>query len=186
MKKYFLSENGQHIGPFSLDELKSKNIQKTELVWAEGMADWQEGGTIDELKSIFAVTPPPAPKVAPPPTPPPPPQAHAAPPPPAQNAYAAPPPPATPRPQANYTNQAQSNTGGYIPQAGGSWITAGYIFMIVGGFLGWVIGTHLRFSKQKLANGTKVKKFDEKSQQIGLRLIIIGGISHIIWLAILN
>ena len=29
------------------------------------MADWQQGGTIDELKSIFAVTPPPPPKVAP-------------------------------------------------------------------------------------------------------------------------
>lgn len=187
MKKYFLLENGQNIGPFTLEELKEKNLPKTELVWAEGMADWQQGGTIDELKSIFAVTPPPPPKVAPPPPPPPAPPRAAAPPPP----VSAPPPPgnqyqAPPPPQANYGNQAPFNQGGYIPKSGGGWIIAGYIFSIIGGFLGWVIGTHLKFSKEKLPNGEKVKKFDEKSQQTGLILIIIGGISHIIWLALLN
>jgi len=190
MNKYFTSENGQHIGPFSIDELQSKNISSTELVWAEGMSDWQQAGTIDELKSIFTVTPPPPPpsQVTPPPTPPsqvtppPTPPSQVAPPPPAP-----PSPPSTPRPpQANYTHHTQFNTGGYIPKPGGSWIIAGYIFSVVGGFLGWVIGTHLKFSKEKLPNGTKVKKFDEKSQQHGLILIIIGGISWIIWLALMN
>jgi len=154
MKKYYLLENGQNIGPFSLEELKSKNLPRTELIWAEGMADWQEGGSIDELKSIFAVTPPPQ--------------------------YQAPP------RQGNYAYQAPQAQAGYAAKPGGAWITFGYIFSIIGGFLGWVIGAHLKFSKEKLPNGTKVKKYDEKSQQHGLILIIIGGISWIIWLALMN
>jgi len=182
MKKYYLLEDGLNIGPFSLEELKAKKLQKSELVWCEGMPEWQEGGTIEALKSIFAVTPPP-----PPATPPPPPKAATVPPPPP----VAPPPPtnqraAPPPPQANYSTQPQFNQGGYLPKPGGAWIIVGYIFSIIGGFLGWVIGAHLRFSKEKLANGGKVKKFDEKSQQHGLILIIIGGISWIIWLAVMN
>jgi len=193
MKKYYLLENGQNIGPFSLEELKSKNLPRTELIWAEGMADWQEGGSIDELKSIFAVTPPPPPQAAAAPPPPPPPPPVATPPPPRATA---PPPPATPPPptnqyqapprQGNYAYQAPQAQAGYAAKPGGAWITFGYIFSIIGGFLGWVIGAHLKFSKEKLPNGTKVKKYDEKSQQHGLILIIIGGISWIIWLALMN
>ncbi len=195
MKKYFLLENGLNIGPFTHEELKAKKLQKSELVWSEGMAEWQQCGTIDELKSIFAITPPPPPKVVPPPppatpTPPPAPVASPAPPPPPSQPSApppAPPPPSAPRPpQFNSANQTQFNTDGYIQKPGGAWIIAGYIFSIIGGFLGWVIGAHLKFSNEKLPNGSKVKKFDEKSQQHGLILIIIGGISWIIWLITIN
>jgi len=194
MNKYFLSENGQHVGPFSIDELQSKNISNTELIWAEGMADWQQAGTIDELKSIFAVTPPPP---TPPVTPPPPPVTQSPPPPPVTQTPPVPrvtqsPPipqrqPVSPsQPQVNYTNQPQYNAGGYVPKSGDSWIIFGYIFSVVGGFLGCVIGTHLRFTKEKLPNGMKVKKYDEKSQQHGLIMLIIGGIFWIISLAIFN
>ncbi|GAB6008253.1 DUF4339 domain-containing protein [Dysgonomonas reticulitermitis] len=56
---FYIIVNGQQQGPFSLDELKEKGIQKDTLVWSEGMSDWQQAGDVIELKSLFGVTPPP-------------------------------------------------------------------------------------------------------------------------------
>lgn len=185
MKKYYLLENDLNIGPFTPEELKARNVIKSELVWSEGMDDWQQAGTIDELKSLFVVTPPPPPKITPPPppsaAPPPPPKAAAAPPPPP----VAPPPPtnqyqAPPPPQANHGNQTQFNQGEYVPKPGGTWIIVGYIFAVMGGLIGVAIGAHLKGGKEKLPNGAKVKKFDEKSQQHGLIILIIAVISSIL------
>ncbi|GAB6008254.1 DUF4339 domain-containing protein [Dysgonomonas reticulitermitis] len=61
MKFFYVIINGQQQGPFSLDELKEKGIQKDTLVWSEGMSDWQPAGDASELKSLFGVMPPPVP-----------------------------------------------------------------------------------------------------------------------------
>lgn len=62
--KYFIIENNEQQGPFSIDELRDKNIPSDTLVWAEGMTEWTPAWKIDKLKQIFydnaqATTPPP-------------------------------------------------------------------------------------------------------------------------------
>ncbi|CAM3775755.1 hypothetical protein FSS13T_15750 [Flavobacterium saliperosum S13] len=64
MKKYYLHNGTENIGPFDLDELKAKGITKSTQVWCEGMENWKEAGNIDELKSIMLVIPPPISKIA--------------------------------------------------------------------------------------------------------------------------
>lgn len=59
MNTYYLHNGNESSGPFGLEELKSKKITKATPVWREGMADWKKAGEVDELKSLFAVIPPP-------------------------------------------------------------------------------------------------------------------------------
>ncbi|WP_339890233.1 DUF4339 domain-containing protein [uncultured Flavobacterium sp.] len=66
MKKYFLHNGSENIGPFDIEELKEQKITKETQVWYEGLVDWKEASEIEELKSILPVTPPPlTKKVAP-------------------------------------------------------------------------------------------------------------------------
>ncbi|MDD6552773.1 MAG: DUF4339 domain-containing protein [Prevotellaceae bacterium] len=51
--EYFLLENGQQTGPFSLEQLAQKNITAESLLWADGMKDWTPAWQIDELKPIL-------------------------------------------------------------------------------------------------------------------------------------
>lgn len=59
MNKYYLHDGTENIGPFDIEELKQQNITRNTQVWCEGMEDWKEAGTIEELKTIFPVLPPP-------------------------------------------------------------------------------------------------------------------------------
>lgn len=59
MKKYYLQNGNENIGPFSIEELKTKGITKNTLIWCEGMSDWTEASKINELASILNSTPPP-------------------------------------------------------------------------------------------------------------------------------
>lgn len=62
MKYYYLVENNQPSGPYSINELKSKKLHKNTLVWKNNMEDWQVAENIDELKEIIFASPPPLPK----------------------------------------------------------------------------------------------------------------------------
>ena len=62
MRLYFYAENDQQFGPFNLDELKTKRLKKSTLIWTEGMQDWENAEEIAELKSIIIPEPPPLPK----------------------------------------------------------------------------------------------------------------------------
>lgn len=60
MKKYFLHNGTEQQGPFDIDELRARHIQKDTPIWYEGLGEWTTAGTIDELKELFKiVTPPP-------------------------------------------------------------------------------------------------------------------------------
>jgi len=58
-KKYFLNHDGNQSEPLSIAQLKEKYITSDTLVWTEGQSDWVNAGTLDELKSIIRITPPP-------------------------------------------------------------------------------------------------------------------------------
>jgi hypothetical protein len=61
MSKYYIAIEGSQQGPFSLDELRKKNITKTTLVWTETMDNWVEAVNLEELKDILRTIPPPIP-----------------------------------------------------------------------------------------------------------------------------
>jgi hypothetical protein len=59
MKKYFLHNGSESSGPFTIEELKEKNIVKTTPVWFDGLEHWKTAGDIPELTRLFVATPPP-------------------------------------------------------------------------------------------------------------------------------
>ena len=38
--KYFIIENGEQAGPFSIYEMADRGLNSDTLVWAEGMDNW--------------------------------------------------------------------------------------------------------------------------------------------------
>jgi uncharacterized membrane protein YhaH (DUF805 family) len=58
MKKYFYSNGQEKEGPVTLEELKQKDIKPKTLIWHEGLDDWKEAETVDELRAIFELSPP--------------------------------------------------------------------------------------------------------------------------------
>jgi hypothetical protein len=73
MKKYYMHDGHVQQGPFDLPELASRLLTPQTHIWFEGLSNWTPAGQIEELKPIFAVTPPPfqaqAPTAVPPPLP---------------------------------------------------------------------------------------------------------------------
>jgi len=63
MKQYFyLDSNNVQQGPVAGERLTSYGVKPNTLVWAEGMADWQQASAIEELRPVFSQSvPPPTP-----------------------------------------------------------------------------------------------------------------------------
>ncbi len=59
MKSYFIHDGNQQLGPFSISDLKEKNIQSSTPIWTEEMSDWTTAGELPELSSIIRKIPPP-------------------------------------------------------------------------------------------------------------------------------
>jgi hypothetical protein len=59
MKKYFYTDGTNNFGPFTLEELKEKNITRETKVWFQELGDWKPAGTVPELTDIFKLVPPP-------------------------------------------------------------------------------------------------------------------------------
>lgn len=55
-----------------------------------------------------------------------------------------------------------------------SWITVGYIFSILGGFLGIIIGYLLWTSKKTLPNGERIYSYNENDRKHGKTIFILG------------
>ncbi|MEQ8906097.1 DUF4339 domain-containing protein [Ekhidna sp.] len=61
MSEYYLAENNEQTGPFTIEQLKKGEIAPETLVWKEGLADWTEARNVKELQDLFKTTPPPLP-----------------------------------------------------------------------------------------------------------------------------
>ncbi|MCF6183264.1 MAG: DUF4339 domain-containing protein [Bacteroidales bacterium] len=61
MKLYYYAENDQQYGPFTLEEIKSKRLKKSVLIWTEGMNNWEQANALEELKGFLISEPPPLP-----------------------------------------------------------------------------------------------------------------------------
>lgn len=64
MRQYHILINYIQKGPFTIDELKNIELNKSTLIWYKELEDWTELQNIEELKSIVSQTPPPIPKKA--------------------------------------------------------------------------------------------------------------------------
>ncbi|MBO4995892.1 MAG: CD225/dispanin family protein [Muribaculaceae bacterium] len=51
--KYFIANNGQHEGPYSIDELRTRNVTPSTLVWNDSMKDWTPAGEVAELAALL-------------------------------------------------------------------------------------------------------------------------------------
>ena len=58
-KYYFYTDGEEEFGPFSITDLKEKDIKRNTKVWTQGMNEWQEAGNIPDLEELLALTPPP-------------------------------------------------------------------------------------------------------------------------------
>jgi uncharacterized RDD family membrane protein YckC len=59
--QFYIAENGQQKGPFTLDELRYHNINRNTLIWTEGLDGWTRAEYIPMLKDLMRGTPPPVP-----------------------------------------------------------------------------------------------------------------------------
>lgn len=68
--KFHVVVNGQQAGPYDMNAIRQMMSQnqftKESLVWKEGMANWAQAGTVQELASLFAPPVPPPPPPVPP------------------------------------------------------------------------------------------------------------------------
>lgn len=56
--KYYLIENDEKTGPFTIEELNKKDIYKETLIWTKGLDEWTQAKNIPMLKDIIDQTPP--------------------------------------------------------------------------------------------------------------------------------
>ncbi len=61
------------------------------------------------------------------------------------------------------------------------WITAGYLFALLGGLIGLFIGIHLLTHQKTLPNGSRVSGYSVKDKKHGLRITVIGLVFLVIW-----
>lgn len=54
---YFIIVNDAQQGPYTIEELRSRHIDASTLVWAEGMAQWTPAWQVEELKTLFNAAP---------------------------------------------------------------------------------------------------------------------------------
>lgn len=59
MNVYFIHIGPEQEGPFTPEELKSKDIKKETPVWREGLSEWKKAGELPELNFLFITVPPP-------------------------------------------------------------------------------------------------------------------------------
>ena len=53
MTTYFIKEGGYEAGPFTIDQLKLKLLNKETLVWYAALKEWTSAGNVYELKELF-------------------------------------------------------------------------------------------------------------------------------------
>lgn len=53
MNQYYYTDGKERYGPFTVEQLRERNLTPDTLVWKEGMADWLPARQISELESLF-------------------------------------------------------------------------------------------------------------------------------------
>ncbi|HLO85049.1 MAG TPA: SPFH domain-containing protein [Nostocaceae cyanobacterium] len=59
--QWYISQNGQQVGPFAPQQLLQQGLNAQSLVWRAGMQSWQQASTVPELSALLPAVPPPPP-----------------------------------------------------------------------------------------------------------------------------
>ena len=59
--QWYISQNGQQLGPFALNQLAQQGLTAQTYVWRTGMGGWQPAAEVSELASVLPSAPPPPP-----------------------------------------------------------------------------------------------------------------------------
>lgn len=57
MVHYYYTDGKDRFGPFTLDQLKERNISESTLVWKDGLPDWVPARNLSDLEPLFVVSP---------------------------------------------------------------------------------------------------------------------------------
>ena len=142
MKKYFYSDGKEKHGPLNLDELKQEDISKETLIWFEGLAAWMPAGDLEEMTHYLEPKPPPIDSLE----------------------------EKTVESSLLELESIQKQTQPGLKEASLGWIIAGFIFSILGGYLGIIIGFNYAFGKYK-----------SETKWLGWIMSILGIFSAAIW-----
>lgn len=142
MKKYFYADGKEKHGPLSLDELKRQDISNKTLIWFEGLDDWKLAGELDDIKPILELNTPPLSNLE--------------------------------KKPIEENELKKENTQKLTPPglktASIGWIIAGFIFSILGGYLGLIIGFNYAYGN-----------YNKETKRLGWVIAILGIISAVIW-----
>jgi len=64
--EYYYTDGTTNYGPFTIEQLKEKNITASTKVWYSGLSGWTPAGQLPELSGILVSGPPPAAATPPP------------------------------------------------------------------------------------------------------------------------
>ena len=53
MATFYIVENNQQAGPFTVEQLRAKGIAPETYVWSEGMSGWEQASNVGELQALF-------------------------------------------------------------------------------------------------------------------------------------
>ena len=171
MKKFYYSNGNTKHGPFTFEELKDKEINTKTLIWYEGLKDWIIASEMEEMKPILELIPPPI-KTS-----------------------------KKEENTQNLSDESEikeddiskvfdeeklwedrkkndkdvkiSETENQLKEASNGWIIAGFIFSLLGGYLGVIIGFRYAFGNYK-----------RETKTLGWIMAIIGIFSASIWRSI--
>lgn len=57
MSQYYLTRNGQTIGPFAIEELPRYHLTARDMVWKEGFDNWMPAGQVREIAENLKLQP---------------------------------------------------------------------------------------------------------------------------------
>jgi hypothetical protein len=63
MNQYYIVQDGDKKGPFSLEELRKLDFDRNILVWHKGLDNWQKANEVKELEELLSNAPPPIPNL---------------------------------------------------------------------------------------------------------------------------
>lgn len=59
MNQYYIHDGKEQLGPYSIEQLKEKNINRDTPIWKDSLTAWTKAGDLEELNEILKPIPPP-------------------------------------------------------------------------------------------------------------------------------
>lgn len=140
-KIYYYATGETNFGPFTIDELKDKEIDPGTLIWYPGLPGWTAASELEAMRPVLELRPPPI----------------------------------NDHKSEGISSSVENNTNNSrtkpeLKKASEGWMIAGFVFAILGGYFGIVIGLNYLFGR-----------YNKNTKWLGLLMILLAGFSFGIW-----